>query len=132
MGPLDVVAGGRLQVCATEEEVRDALDAARPRLALYVGGMGARGKNFYFDLVCRYGFEAAAHEIQEHFLAGRKAEAERAVPLELLSSTNLVGSEGFIRERIRAYQESGVTILNVDVHDPDPAKLVGRVAEWIA
>ncbi|WP_054601750.1 LLM class F420-dependent oxidoreductase [Mycolicibacterium fortuitum] len=130
LGPLEVVAGGRLQVCNSEDEVRAALEAVRPRLALYVGGMGAQGTNFYFDLVSRYGYEAAAHEIQEHFLAHRVTEAERAVPLELLTLTNLVGTEGYIRDRIAAYRDSGVTILNVDVHDPDPRRLVSAVAEW--
>lgn len=132
LGPLEVVAGGRLQLCGSENEARAALDLSRPRLALYVGGMGAPGKNFYYDLVCEYGYEEAAQEIQHHFLAQRRVEAERAVPLELLSLTNLVGVEGYVRERIAAYRESGVTVLNVDVHGPDPTRVVGKLAEWIA
>jgi F420-dependent oxidoreductase-like protein len=132
LAPLEVVAGGRLRLCSSQDEARDALDTARPRLALYIGGMGPPGKNFYYDLVCQYGFEEAAQQIQTHFLARRVKDAERAVPFELLALTNLIGVEGQVRERIAAYRDSGVTVLNVDVHDHDPVRVIGTVAEWVA
>ena len=99
-------------MCAIGEGVTKALlDFARPLIALYVGGMGARGKNFYNDLFCDYGFEKEAKEIQDLYLDGKKQEAEALVPMEFLEAMNLVGPESYVKERIAAYQESGVTNL---------------------
>ena len=72
----------------------------RPMLALYVGGMGARGKNFYNDLACRYGFEAAAKEIQDLYLDGKKQEAAAAVPYELVDEVALLGPKERIADRL--------------------------------
>ena len=82
-------------------------------VALYVGGMGAKGKNFYNELACRYGFEKEAGEIQDLYLAGKKREAEAAIPDELLELTSLCGPEGYVKERVAAFQEAGVTHLQV-------------------
>lgn len=129
LGPLEVCAGGLLAVGDDVEELRDL---ARPSVALYVGGMGARGKNFYNSLVQRYGFEEEAARIQDLYLSGHKAEAAAAVPVELLEKTSLVGSESYVKDRIEAFKESGVTVLNVIPVDADPAGLITRVKEWIA
>jgi F420-dependent oxidoreductase-like protein len=129
LGPLEVVAGGLL---AIGDDVDAELDKARPGAALYIGGMGARGKNFYFDLACRYGYESEATKIQELYLEGRKEEAAAAVPLEFLQLTNLVGSAGFVRERIAAYREAGVTVLNLTLLGHDDARAVAQVKEWSA
>jgi F420-dependent oxidoreductase-like protein len=129
LGPLEVCAGGLL---AVGDDVESLRDLARPSVALYVGGMGARGKNFYNSLVQRYGFEEEAARIQDLYLAGHKEEAAAAVPAELLEKTSLVGSEGYVKDRIAAFQESGVTVLNVIPFDADPAGLVARVKEWLA
>jgi len=80
-------------------------DAIRPQLALYVGGMGARSKNYYNDLIKRLGYEEAAIMIQDHFLAGRRREAEAAVPDALIDEISLVGSEERIRDRLGAWKE---------------------------
>jgi len=111
LGPLDIVAGGTV---AIGDDVKGVLDFARPLVALYVGGMGARDKNFYNALVQRYGYEAEAKEIQDLYLDGKKDEAAAAVPPELLEGFNLVGPEGYVRERLAAFAESGVTVLNVN------------------
>jgi alkanesulfonate monooxygenase SsuD/methylene tetrahydromethanopterin reductase-like flavin-dependent oxidoreductase (luciferase family) len=111
LGPLDIVAGGTV---AIGDDVKGILDFARPLVALYVGGMGARDKNFYNALVQRYGYEAEAKEIQDLYLDGKKDEAAAAVPVELLEGFNLVGPEGYVRERLAAFAESGVTVLNVN------------------
>ena len=87
----------------------DVIDGERPHIALYVGGMGARGKNYYNELACRYGFEAEAAVIQDLYLAGRKEEAAAAVPLELLRATTLIGPRSYVAERLSAYREAGVT-----------------------
>jgi F420-dependent oxidoreductase-like protein len=129
LGPLEIVAGGLLSVGEGAEAVRDF---ARPMVALYVGGMGAKGRNFYNDLVCRYGFEEEAAAIQDLYLDGKKDEAAKLVPDELLEATTLCGSEGYIRDRIAAYKESGVTVLNVTPVGPDPVKLIEQVKGWVA
>ena len=85
----------------------------KPRLALYVGGMGARGRNFYNDIARRYGYEDAAKTIQDHYLAGRKAEAEAAVPDALVDEVALCGPKERIREQVAEWKGSGVTTLLV-------------------
>jgi F420-dependent oxidoreductase-like protein len=79
-------------------------DALRPELALYIGGMGARNRNFYNDLVKRLGYEAAAATIQDHFLAGRRKEAEAAVPDALIDEISLIGPAARIKDRLQAWQ----------------------------
>ncbi|MFP5255054.1 MAG: LLM class F420-dependent oxidoreductase [Acidimicrobiia bacterium] len=128
LGTLEIVAGGLLSVGEGAEAVRDL---ARPMVALYVGGMGAKGKNFYNDLVRRYGFEAEAEQIQDLYLAGKKDEAAKLVPDELLEATSLCGPEGYVRERLAAFKEAGVTNLNVTPIGPDPVKLVEQVKGWM-
>lgn len=111
LGPMDVVAGGT--VCIGDD-VKGLLDFGRPMVALYVGGMGAKDKNFYNALLRRYGFEAEAEEIQDLYLSGRKEEAAAKVPYELLDGMSFIGPEGFVKERLEAFAESGVTVLNVN------------------
>jgi len=81
-------------------------EAIRPQLALYIGGMGARSRNFYNDAAKRLGYEAAAVEIQNLFLAGRRKEAEAAVPDALIDETSLVGPKERIRDRLEAWKEA--------------------------
>jgi len=92
-----VAMGKDLQAC------RDAL---KPDMALYVGGMGARSKNFYNDYIKRMGYEAAAAKIQDAFLAGRRDEASAAVPDALVDETALVGPPGRIKDRLQAWQDA--------------------------
>ncbi len=127
--PLEVVAGGMV---AIGDDVKGMLDHARPTAALYIGGMGARGKNFYNQLACDYGYEAEAKEIQDLFLDGKKKEAEAAVPLELLEQVNLVGPASYVQERIAAFRESGVTNLQVAPLGDDPAATVRQLKEWVS
>ena len=110
LGPLDVIAHAAL---AIGDDVVGLRDHGRPQLALYIGGMGARGRNFYNDLARRFGYEAEAKAIQDAYLDGRKAEAEALVPADLVERTSLIGPESYVRERIAAYREAGVTTLNV-------------------
>ena len=118
LGPMDVVAGGLLAI-GSEDEVAGIRDFARGMVALYVGGMGARGKNFYNTLFQRYGYVEEAKLIQDLYLDGKKAEAAAAVPAEFLEKTSLCGDEGYVRERIAEYKASGVTVLNVTPVAPD-------------
>ena len=110
LGELDIVGQASL---AIGEDVKGYLEFGRPMAALYIGGMGARGKNFYNDLCRRYGWEKEAKEIQDLYLDGKKDEAAAKVPQELLEKMSLIGPEGHVRERLAALKESGVTTLNV-------------------
>lgn len=127
LGPLEISAGGLLAVGDDVAAVRDFM---RPTVALYVGGMGAPGRNFYNALVCRYGFEKEAKLIQQLYLDGKKDEAAAAVPDALLESMSLVGPEGYVKERIAAFRESGVTVLNVIPVGPDPLALIEQAKGW--
>jgi F420-dependent oxidoreductase-like protein len=132
LGPLDVIAHAPL---AIGDDVASLRDYGRPELALYIGGMGARGRNFYNDLARRLGYEAEAKAIQDAYLDGRKQEAETLVPAELVERTSLIGPEGYVRERLAAYRESGVTILNVTPLAPTHegrVRLIERVARLAA
>ncbi|ABW13949.1 putative oxidoreductase [Parafrankia sp. EAN1pec] len=112
LGPLDIVVPTQLLISDDADEIEAAVQAVREHLALYVGGMGARGRNFYNELAGRYGFAAAAAEVQDHYLAGRKAQAAAAVPERLVRGVSLIGPPGYVRERVAAFAESGVTTLN--------------------
>jgi alkanesulfonate monooxygenase SsuD/methylene tetrahydromethanopterin reductase-like flavin-dependent oxidoreductase (luciferase family) len=131
LGPLEVVAGGMVAI-GEGPETKALLDFARPLFALYVGGMGAKGRNFYNDLACHFGYEKEAAEIQELYLNGHKRDAEALVPLEWLEAANLVGPESYIKERIAAFAESGVTSLNVAPVGDDPAAIVEQLKSWIS
>ncbi len=110
LGTLDVIAAAPL---AIGDDVTGLRDLTRPVFALYIGGMGARGRNFYYDLACRFGYEQEAGKIQEAYLAGRKDEAAALVPADLVEKTALIGPAGYVAERLEAFRESGVTTLNV-------------------
>ncbi|GGO37029.1 LLM class F420-dependent oxidoreductase [Streptomyces lasiicapitis] len=128
LGPLQVVAGGLL---AIGDDAAAARDLARPQIALYVGGMGAVGKNFYNDLAVAYGYEQEAARIQELYLAGRKKEAEAAVPDEFCELMSLCGPASYVRERVEVFRAAGVTMLNVIPVGPDPAGLIETVKGWL-
>jgi F420-dependent oxidoreductase-like protein len=99
----------------------------KPRIALYVGGMGARGRNFYNDIARRYGYEAAAKTIQDLYLGGKKAEAEAAVPDELVDEVALCGPRERIRERLAEWKTSGVTTLMI-VGDAEAVRTMAELA----
>jgi len=134
LGRLEISAGG---VTAIGEDLvgekADAiLDRSRPMMALYVGGMGARGKNFYNTIAQQYGYEAEAIEIQDLYLDGKRDEAAAAVPGEWLRLSNLVGPKSLIKERIGAYKEAGVTVLSVNPVGPDAVGTIETLKELIA
>jgi F420-dependent oxidoreductase-like protein len=131
LAPLQVTAGGMVAI-GEGPETKALLDFARPLFALYVGGMGAKGKNFYNDVARSYGYEQEAEEIQDLYLAGHKKEAEAKVPTEWLEASNLVGPASYVKERIAAFQEAGVTHLTVMPASDDPAATVAQVKEWVA
>jgi F420-dependent oxidoreductase-like protein len=112
LGDLMINAGGILAI-GEGEEVIALRELQRPMVALYVGGMGAKGKNFYNELAVRYGFEKEAEIIQDLYLAGNKRDAEAAVPSEFLELTTLCGPKSYVMERVEAFRAAGVTHLQV-------------------
>lgn len=115
---------------AMNDDLDAAFDTLRPWLALYIGGMGAKGKNFYNDYATRLGYGDAAEKIQELYLSGKQAEACAAVPRELLDEVALVGSKDRIRERLGAWKEAGdrgeVGTMLLGVHDPEVLELFAQ------
>ncbi|MDQ3484778.1 MAG: LLM class F420-dependent oxidoreductase [Actinomycetota bacterium] len=129
LGPLEISAGGMV---AIGEDVQGMLDLMRPMYALYVGGMGARGKNFYHELACHYGYEEEATKIQDLYLDGHKRDAEALVPQAWLEAGNLVGPASYVKDRIAAFREAGVTNLAVSPASEDPAATVAQVKAWVS
>ncbi|HEU5222373.1 MAG TPA: LLM class F420-dependent oxidoreductase [Candidatus Lumbricidophila sp.] len=125
LGTLDIIASPALAITDEPERVYPRV---KPHLALYIGGMGARGRNFYNDLVCGYGFEREAANIQELYLAGKKDEAAAAVPDRLVRDVSLIGPAGFVAERVAAFAAAGVTTLMVSPLAPDRAAKVALIS----
>lgn len=129
LGPLEIAGGGPFAITDDPAEVARLRDRGRRHLAFYVGGMGSRKRNYYHSLMCRYGWEAAADTIQSHYLEGRRAEAEAAVPDELLEKTSLIGPEGYLKDRLAAHREAGVTVIDITPVGPDGPGDVARLKE---
>jgi F420-dependent oxidoreductase-like protein len=126
LGPLDVMVSAPL---AIGDDVDDRLAWAKPQLALYIGGMGARGRNFYHNLATRYGFGDVADHIQDLYLDGKKTDAVEAVPDELVRNVSLVGPRGFVKERLAAYADAGATTLLLQPLSGDRRESVRLVEE---
>jgi hypothetical protein len=133
LGPLMTKAGGILAIGEGEEIVK-LRELQRSQIALYVGGMGAKGRNFYNDLAVRYGYEKEATIIQDLYLSGKKKEAEAAVPQEFCELTTLCGPKSYVAERVAAFKEAGVTHLDIyplPQGDQTSADLIGMVKEMM-
>jgi F420-dependent oxidoreductase-like protein len=126
LGELDVMVGVSL---AIGDDVEERLNWAKPQLALYIGGMGAKGKNFYHNVATKYGFGEVADRIQDLYLSGRKAEAVAAVPDELVRNISLIGPRGYVKERIAAFAEAGVTTLLATPVTGDAAEYVDFIEQ---
>jgi F420-dependent oxidoreductase-like protein len=109
------------------DDVEACRNMVKPFLALYVGGMGARGRNFYNDLACRFGFEGAAKDIQDLYLDGKKADAAAAVPDELVDSVALVGPRGRIAEQVERWKASPVGTMIVATPQRDAMELLAEL-----
>ncbi len=129
LGELMISAGGLLAI-GEGKDVTALREFSRSGTALYVGGMGAKGKNFYNELMVRYGFEKETAIIQDLYLDGKKKEAEAAIPDEFLELTTLCGPASYVKERVAAFREAGVTHLQVHpfpLGEQTPASLIEAV-----
>ena len=126
LGRLDIYAGPALAIGDNVEGLREFI---KPHIALYIGGMGAKGKNFYHNVATKYGYGAEADRIQELYLAGDKEGAAKVVPDELVRDISLIGSREFVKERVAAFRESGVTVLNVVPLGANTAERVKLIEE---
>ena len=128
--PLEIIAGGVVAI-GDGPDVQAAREAARGHIAFYVGGMGAKNKNYYNDLFKRYGWEEEAEKVQDLFLSGKRAEATAAIPDEYLDLSMLTGDEGQIRERLAVYKEVGVTYLNIDPAGDNALDTIEKIKAWV-
>ena len=126
LGQLDVHVGASV---AIGDDVAHLRDADRPQRALYIGGMGARGQNYYNNLASWFGYPEAAARIQDLYLAGKKKEAEAAVPEDLLVKTSLIGPEGHVLDRLAALAAAGVTTLTIRPLTSDHAERVRMIEQ---
>ncbi len=124
LGELDIQLQVNFHVGEPPAEV---VQKVRDQLALYIGGMGARDKNFYNQLTCRYGYEDEAKEIQDLYLAGQKAEAAAAVPQELVEAVTLMGDEASIARQVEEFRAAGVRTFLLNPMAADPADRVAHV-----
>ncbi len=130
LGPLQITGGG---ILALEEEMFEtARAAARGLFSLYIGGMGARGRNFYNTVFERQGYPDEAKLVQDLYLDGRKEEAAAALPDDFIDRTTLIGPPGHVKERIAALREAGVTHLQANPVGTDLPELISTVKEWLS
>lgn len=123
----DLEVVGIAQLVLTDN-VKAAIDAIRPHIALYVGGMGAKEKNFHNDAMVERGFAAEAARIQELYLAGRKEEAAAAVPEEYIDDAGLIGPPARLKERYRLWADSGFTLLRLNCRDEASLEAIATIA----
>ena len=109
------------------QDVAACRDMLKPMLALYIGGMGARGKNFYNDLACRYGYEAAAKAVQDLYLEGKKQEAAAAIPDALVDDVALCGPRERIQERLELWQNVPISTLNITTFGVDAVQMMAEL-----
>ena len=115
----EIAATCHLQVVSSAEEKAAVIDAMRPFVSLYMGGMGAKEANFHNQVFVRMGYEDLAAEVQKLYLSGEKERATALIPDELVDDMHIIGSAGEVRERVAEWEETGVTTLLLSLHSPD-------------
>ena len=130
LAPMSIFGDAQLAI-GEGEDIAVAREGARNHVGFYVGGMGAKSKNYYNDLFRRYGWEEEAEKIQDLFLGGQRAEAMAAVPDEYVDTANLIGDESHIKERLGVYKSVGVTPLTVNATGANALDDMSAVKAWI-
>jgi len=129
--PFDIMASVNVAI-GDDLPVQELRDRYRAELALYVGGMGARGANFYNDMAVSYGFPDEAKAVQDLYLDGKKEEAAARIPAEWLEKAQLIGSRSYVKERIAAFEEAGVTVLSANpVGGQDPVRTIEALHDLV-
>lgn len=128
--PLEIIAGGVVAL-GDGPDVKEAREAARGQIGFYVGGMGAKNKNYYNDLFKRYGWVEEAEKVQDLFLSGKRAEAMAAIPDEYLDLSMLTGDEATVRERLAVYKDVGITHLNISPAGDNPLDTIEKIKAWV-
>ena len=122
----EIAATCHLQITTSEEERQSVVDALKPTIALYMGGMGAKEQNFHKNVFDRMGYDAITEEVQELFLAGKREEATALIPDELAEDMHIVGDAGYVKERVAAWEETGVTTLLLSCRSPEEVRLIAE------
>jgi alkanesulfonate monooxygenase SsuD/methylene tetrahydromethanopterin reductase-like flavin-dependent oxidoreductase (luciferase family) len=126
MADIDIQVGGSFEI---GDDVERMIDARRPAMAFTLGGMGSAKTNFYNDAFRRAGYEDAAIEVQSLWVNGKKDEAVKRVPDEMILKTNLIGTSDMIRERLRVYRDAGVTTIRLSTGGKDWKERTDTLAE---
>jgi alkanesulfonate monooxygenase SsuD/methylene tetrahydromethanopterin reductase-like flavin-dependent oxidoreductase (luciferase family) len=122
----EIAATCHLQITSGEEERRAVIEAIKPSISLYMGGMGAKEQNFHKNVFDRMGYDTISDEVQELYLAGRRDEATALIPDELVEEMHIIGDAGYVKERVAAWEETGVTTLLLSLRSPDEVRLVAE------
>src|SRR3954447_2105343 len=125
----EIAATCHLQITSSEEERRGVIEAMRPFVSLYMGGMGAKEQNFHKNVFDRMGYDAITERVQKLFLDGKRDEATALIPDDLVEEMHIVGDPGYVKERTAAWEETGVTTLLLSLRSPDEVR---QVAETVA
>ncbi len=125
----EIAATCHVQVVRDAEEKRAVIDALKPVVALYMGGMGAKDQNFHKQVFDRMGYEAITSQVQELYLGGKKEDATALIPDELVDDMHIIGTEGEVKETVAAWEETGVTTLMLSCGSADEVR---RIAEVLA
>ena len=123
----EIAATCHLQVVANAEEKAAVLDAIKPSVSLYMGGMGAKEANFHNAVFVRMGYEDLAAEVQRLYLSGEKDRATALIPDELVDDMHIVGTAGEVRERVAQWEETGVTTLLLSARSADEIRSVAEL-----
>ena len=126
LADMDIQVGGSIEI---SDDVERLVEARKPAMAFTLGGMGSAKTNFYNDAFSRSGYEDAAKEVQSLWVEGKKDEAIRRVPEEMVLKTNLIGTEDMVRERLRAYRDAGVTTMRVATTGRDWKERTGTLEQ---
>src|ERR1700712_1085667 len=122
----EIAATCPLQITSSEEERRAVIEAIKPSISLYMGGMGAKEQNFHKNVFDRMGYDTISDAVQELYLAGKRDEATALIPDDLVEEMHIVGDAGYVRERVAAWEETGVTTLLLSLRSPDEVRLVAE------
>jgi alkanesulfonate monooxygenase SsuD/methylene tetrahydromethanopterin reductase-like flavin-dependent oxidoreductase (luciferase family) len=125
----EIAATCHLQITTGEDERRGVLEALKPVVALYMGGMGAKEQNFHKNVFDRMGYAAITEEVQELFLAGKREQATALIPDDLVEDMHIVGDAGYVKERVAQWEETGVTTLLLSCRSPEEVR---QVADTLA